>query len=330
MKRAGLASIRRKTGGGLNIDRPIAEQRVAFARLLELTEVGMPEHQCRSLRVADIPCLQLTPRERSDDRLLLFIHGGGYSLGSAATHRPLAARIARPLGVEALLPDYRLAPEHPCPAGLDDTLAVWRALPERVRARAILAGDSAGGGLALALTMTLRDTDEILPSALVLLSPWTDLTVSGESVDRLAEHEIMLARPGLELMAARYAGSLARNDPRVSPLFGRFEDFPRTLIQVGGHEVLLDDARRLADRAAAAGVAVTLQVWERQNHVFQATPMLESAASAIAEIAAWISGSDRRSRPARRPTTEDGRSPSNVTIGARPDLDAGDRREDVP
>lgn len=288
MRRAKLASIHRKTGGGMALDRPISEQRAAFARLLELTEVGMPEHDCESLRVAEVPCLKVIPRERSDDRLLVFVHGGAYSLGSAATHRPLAARLARALRVDALLPDYRLAPEHPCPAAIDDTLAVWRALPEQVRARAILAGDSAGGGLALALTMTLRDAGEPLPSALVLLSPWIDLTVSGESVDRLAEHEVMLARPGLEFMAARYAGVLARADPRVSPLFGRFEGLPRMLIQVGGHEVLLDDARRLAERAVAAGVTVTLQIWDRQNHVFQATPMLESAASAIAEIAAWI------------------------------------------
>lgn len=288
MRRAGLASIRRKTGGGLAIDRPIHEQRAAFARLLELTQVGMPEHQCESLRIGGLPCLQLTPREHSEDRLLVYVHGGGYSLGSAATHRPLAARLARALGCKALLPDYRLAPEHPCPAALDDTLAVWRALPQGVRARAILAGDSAGGGLALALAMRLRDAGEQLPSALVLLSPWTDLTISGESVDRLAEHEVMLARPGLEWMAARYAGALARDDVRVSPLFGSFEGLPRMLIQVGEYEVLLDDARRAAQRASDAGVATTLQIWERQVHVFQATPMLEAAAAAIADVRAWV------------------------------------------
>lgn len=291
MRRAGLASIRRKTGGGLSIDRPIHEQRAAFARLLELTQVGMPEHQCESLRIGGLPCLQLTPREHDEDRLLVYIHGGGYSLGSAATHRPLAARLARALGSKAVLPDYRLAPEHPCPAALDDTLAVWRALPQRVRARAILAGDSAGGGLALALAMSLRDAGEQLPSELVLLSPWTDLTISGESVDRLAEHEVMLARPGLEWMAARYAGALARDDVRVSPLFGSFEGLPRMLIQVGEYEVLLDDARRVAQRASDAGVATTLQIWERQVHVFQATPMLEAAAAAIADVRAWVDSS---------------------------------------
>lgn len=291
MRRAGLASFRRKVGGGLAYDRPIPEQRAAFELLLELTRVGMPEHSCESLEQGGVACLKLTPTKTAaqpSDRLLLFIHGGGYSLGSPQTHRPLAARLARTLGSVALLPDYRRAPEHPCPAGIDDALAVWRSLPESVRARAILAGDSAGGGLALALAMTLRDADEPLPAALVLLSPWTDLTNSGETIDTLAEHELMLSRAGLESMAAHYAGSLERVDFRVSPLFGELRGLPPMLIQVGAHEVLLDDARRLAARAEQAGVAVTLQVWDRQCHVFQATPLLEAAASAISEIGAWV------------------------------------------
>jgi epsilon-lactone hydrolase len=288
MRRAGLASLRRMTGGGLELDRPIAEQRAAFARLLALTEVGMPEHACEAVSLGGVPCSKLTPPDARADRLLIYVHGGGYSLGSPSTHRPLAARLARALGRPALLPAYRRAPEHRCPAAIDDVLAVWRALPGSVRGQAVLAGDSAGGGLALALTMLLRDAGEELPAGLVLLSPWTDLTISGESVDRLAEHEVMLQRPGLEWMAARYAGSLARDDARASPLFGRFEGLPPLLIQVGGNEVLLDDARRVAERAEQAGVAVTLQVWAQQLHVFQATPMLEAAASAITAIASWV------------------------------------------
>src|SRR5690606_30873910 len=122
-----------------------------------------------------------------------------------------------------------------------------------------------------AAAMALRDGGDVPPSGLVLLSPWTDLTMSGDSVDALAEHEIMLRRPGLELMAGRYAGSLQREDPRVSPLFGRFDGLPRMLIQVGGLEVLLDDARRAAAAAEQAGVAVELQVHDGQAHVFQAT-----------------------------------------------------------
>jgi len=277
-------------GGDLALDRPVGEQRAGFARLLELTAIGMPEHRCEPVTLARVPCLELRPApvpDTRDDRLLVFVHGGGYSLGSATTHRPLAARLARALELPALLPDYRLAPEHPCPAALDDLLAVWRALPSAVQAQAVLAGDSAGGGLALALSMILRDAGEPLPAALILLSPWTDLTISGESVDRFAERDALLTRAGLEFMAARYAGDLAADDFRVSPLFGRFEGLPPTLIQVGGNEALLDDARRAAQSAERAGVNVTLQIWDGQGHVFQATPMLEAASSAIAAIRVW-------------------------------------------
>lgn len=291
LRHASLAKLRRRTGGGLALDRQITEQREAFHMLLELTRVGMPEHRCEAREHGGVACLALTragldPAERA--RLIVYVHGGGYSLGSPETHRPLAARIARRVGARVLMPRYRLAPEHPCPAGLDDVRAVWRALPDAVRARAVLAGDSAGGGLALALAMQLRDAGEAGPVGLVLLSPWTDLSVSGDSVDAFAEHEILLQRPGLEHMAGRYAGALPLRDPRVSPLWGRFEGLPPMLIQAGGLEVLLDDARRTAARARAAGVEVELQIHDGQVHVFQATPMIEAADSAIRALAGWI------------------------------------------
>jgi acetyl esterase/lipase len=270
------------------IDRPVSEQRDAFTQLLELTQIGMPEHQREVVEIGGVECLRVIPTERSSPRELVFVHGGGYSLGSPATHRPLAARIARRVGALAILPRYRLAPEHPCPAALEDVLAVWRALPDQTQARAILIGDSAGGGLALAMSMMLRDAGEQLPAGIVLMSPWTDLSMSGASVDTLAEHEVMLQRPGLELMAGRYAGELPRDDPRVSPLFGSFAGLPPMLIQVGGHEVLLDDARRAAQAASEAGVAVELQIYAGQVHVFQATPIIEAAATAIQAIATWI------------------------------------------
>ncbi|PRP91211.1 Monoterpene epsilon-lactone hydrolase [Enhygromyxa salina] len=292
VRRAGLAKIRRRSGGGMGLDRPVAEQREAFSQLLALTQVAMPEHRFAAAELAGVECLRLTPSELTSERQILFVHGGGYSLGSPLTHRPLVARVARRVGAEALMPRYRLAPEHPCPAALDDVRAVWRALPDAVRAKAILAGDSAGGGLALALAMRLRDEGELLPAGVVLLSPWTDLTMSGDSIEAHAAHEVMLGRRGLELMAGRYAGELPRDDPRVSPLFGRFEGLPPTLIQVGGVEVLLDDARRAAARAAEAGVAVELQIYEGQGHVFQATPIIDAAAAAIRAVAAWVAQLD--------------------------------------
>jgi monoterpene epsilon-lactone hydrolase len=284
LRPANLAKLRRRTGGELALDRPVAQQREAFRMLLELTEVGMPEHACTTVEYGGVACLRVTPNLPTPLRSVVYVHGGGYSLGSPESHRPLAARIARRLGAELILPRYRLAPEHPCPAALDDVLAVWRDTDQPW----ILAGDSAGGGLALAAAMCLRDAGGPLPAGLVLLSPWADLTMSGASIDALAQHEVMLRRPGLELMAGRYAGALPRNDPRVSPAFGTFEGLPPTLIQVGGHEVLLDDARDVAGKAERAGVAVELQIYPEQVHVFQATPMLEAGAVAIQAIADWV------------------------------------------
>ena len=290
-RRATADKLRRRTGGALDLDRPVADQRVAFASLLELTEVAMPEHRCRELELGGRACLELEPQTRAplaDAPLILFVHGGGYSLGSPRTHRPLAARIARVAGARVILPSYRRAPEHPCPAGIDDVLAVWRALEPAARARAVLVGDSAGGGLCLAVTMRLRELGEAPPLGLALLSPWVDLTMSGASIEQNAAHEIMLRREGLELMAGRYAGSLPRKDPRVSPLFGNFEGLPPMLIHVGELEVLLDDARRLAARAREAGVEVQLEVWPEQHHVFQATPLHERASAAVTELGDWI------------------------------------------
>jgi monoterpene epsilon-lactone hydrolase len=286
MRPATLAKLRRRTGGALALDRPVAQQREAFGALLELTEVGMPEHVCTSVEYGGVACLRVTPSELHTDRSVIYVHGGGYSLGSPESHRPLAARIARRLGAELIMPRYRLAPEHPCPAALDDVHAVWRCFEPSQRW--ILAGDSAGGGLALAAAMCLRDAGEPLPAGLVLLSPWSDLTMSGASIDALAQYEVMLRRPGLELMAGRYAGALPREDPRVSPAFGQFEGLPPMLIQVGGHEVLLDDARDVAGKAERAGVAVELQIYPEQVHVFQATPMLEAATEATQALARWV------------------------------------------
>jgi monoterpene epsilon-lactone hydrolase len=286
MRPAELGKLRRRTGGRLGLDRPVEQQRDAFRALLELTEVGMPEHALTSVDYGGVDCLRVTPSELYTDRPVLYVHGGGYSLGSPESHRPLAARIARRLGAELILPRYRLAPEHPCPAALEDVLAVWASLAPSQRW--ILAGDSAGGGLALAAAMCLRDAGAPLPAGLVLLSPWSDLTMSGASIDALAQHEVMLRRPGLELMAGRYAGALSREDPRVSPAFGKFEGLPPMLIQVGGHEVLLDDARDVAAKAERAGVAVELQIYPAQVHVFQATPMLEAAATATQALARWV------------------------------------------
>lgn len=283
-RRAGAAKLRRRLAG-LELDASIEAQREGFARLLALTEIAMPEHASETLELGGVAALRVDATAGAGLEHV-HLHGGGYSLGSPSTHRPLAARLSRRLARALVLPRYRQPPEHPCPAALDDALAAWRALPQP-RER-VLIGDSAGGGLALALALALRDAGEPLPRALVLLSPWTDLTLSGDSIERFGEQDTFFRRPGLELMAERYAGTLDRRDLRVSPLWADLHDLPPLLIQAGGEETLLDDSTRLAARVREAGGEVELQVWAGQGHVFQATPMLAAASEAIDAIAAWL------------------------------------------
>ena len=291
MRRSKPSKIRRRIGHGLDPDGPIELQREAFARLLELTSVGMPEHSCERVELGGVEALRLTPSLVPDGgkgARLFYVHGGGYSLGSPETQRPLAARVAAAIGAPLEMPRYPLAPEHPYPAALEVLRRAWQGLEPEEQRSALMIGDSAGGGLALALAMDLRARGEPGPAGLVLMSPWVDLSVSGDSIERNAAHDLMFSRAGLELMAQRYVGGCEGADPRVSPLFGDFCGLPPTLIQAGAEEMLLDDAVRAAVQAELAGVQVELQVYPGQGHVFQATPMLEAGARALAAIAAWV------------------------------------------
>jgi monoterpene epsilon-lactone hydrolase len=286
-RRAGAAKLRRKLADlDLDLDLPVEQQREGFARLLALTEIAMPDHSLERVEIGGIEALRIDASGAAEREPVVHLHGGGYSLGSPETHRPLAARLSRKLGRPVLLPRYRQPPEHPCPAALVDVLALWRGLPQS--STRVLIGDSAGGGLALALTIVLRDAGEPLPERMVLMSPWTDLTLSGPSIDRQGEADVFFRRAGLELMASRYAGAIDRRDPRVSPLWAELGGLPTMLIQAGGDEALLDDSTRLAERVRAAGGEVHLRVWPGQGHVFQATPMLTAADLALAELAAWL------------------------------------------
>ena len=223
---------------------------------------------------------------------ILFFHGGGYASGSLATHRGFCGRLFAATGLAVLQVDYRLAPEHPFPAAYDDAVAACHAFLERGLAtpeRWVVAGDSAGGGLALAAVLALRDAGAPLPAALALLSPWTDLAVTGASVETNDAADPLFGRPTLEEMADLYRGETAADDPRVSPLYGDLHGLPPTFVQVGGTEVMLDDSTRLAARLEAAGVPVELQVWERCFHGWQLyASMLPEAAEAIDQMAGWI------------------------------------------
>lgn len=202
---------------------------------------------------------------------VLYLHGGGYVTGSPATHRGLTARLARSARVCVAVPDYRLAPEHPHPAAVDDALAAYKGLLDQgiPSNKIIVAGDSAGGGLALALALRLKAEPLPQPAGLVLLSPFADLTLSGESMQAPGQKEWLLSKPFIETAVRDYAAGQDPRTPTLSPLFANLSGLPPMFVQVGSDEVLLDDSTRLAQAATRQGVQVTLQIWPKLWHVWQ-------------------------------------------------------------
>lgn len=231
-------------------------------------------------------------RGRPARRTVFYCHGGGYFWGSPQDYRDFGWRLARALEAEVFLLEYRLAPAHRCPAPLEDALRAWRALAESGLdpATTVLAGDSAGGGLALATAMALRDAGEPLPAGLCLISPWTDLTASGESLSTRSDADPMLDPVGLKKMAGMYLGdSVAADDWRASPLWGSHAGLPPTLIQVGTDEILLSDSERLAARMLEAGVDVDLRVWPDMYHVWHlGAAFVPEGRQAIREMSRFV------------------------------------------
>jgi acetyl esterase/lipase len=228
------------------------------------------------------------PGVRSD-AAILYLHGGGYAIGSIATHRMIAANISRAAGVRLLLIDYRLAPEHPHPAAVEDATAAYRFLLAQGLAPGNIAisGDSAGGGLTVATLLALRDAGDPLPACAVPLSPWVDMEQSAESYSTRCDLDPMCTAAGLKEMADWYLAGQDHRTPLASPVHADLSGLPPLLVQVGDHEVLLDDSVRLVERAKAAGVDATLEVEEEGIHVFQAFPVPE-AEEAIARLAAFV------------------------------------------
>ena len=224
------------------------------------------------------------------DACVLYLHGGGYVIGSCNTHRPLASHLAARSGLPVLLVDYRLGPEHVFPAAVDDALATYAwLLAEGFEAeRVVVAGDSAGGGLTLATLLALRDRGLPQPALGVAISPWTDLTLSGDSMTSMADLDPMVKRDGLQRMADWYVGGGDPRAPLASPLFGDPTGMPPLLIHVGEIETLRDDAIRFAELAEAAGVDVTLEVWPERIHVWHAfgaaVPESDAAVTRVAEF----------------------------------------------
>jgi acetyl esterase/lipase len=247
--------------------------------------------RCKPVDADGVPCEWVLAPGADQRTVVLYLHGGGYYRGSLNTHRELCARISRAAGAAVLHVGYRLAPEHPFPAALDDALAAWRWLtglgvpPGRV----VAAGDSAGGGLAAALLLVLRDRGDALPGAGVLLSPWTDLEQTGPSMRTRAAADPSLTKAYLDRFAAAYLNGAPVRDPRASPLYGDLRGLPPLLVQVGTAEILEDDAVRFADKARAAGGAVTLELWPGMIHVWQRyAAQLPEAREAIDKIGIFV------------------------------------------
>ena len=210
------------------------------------------------------------PDSDPESALLVYLHGGGFVVGSPASHRQTAARLARAAGARALLVDYRLAPEHPYPAALEDVMKVWRRLHDEKREnrRLVLAGDSAGGGLAMLAMTRMREESLPLPLAAVAISPWADYAGTTPSLDAHAHLDPTVQREGVEKMAALYLDGADPWSPQVTPLRADLQDLPPILIQAGGAETLLGDAHQLAERARGAGVEVELDVWPEMIHAW--------------------------------------------------------------
>jgi len=225
------------------------------------------------------------------DRVLLYLHGGGYVIGSVDTHRGLIARLSKAANCRALALDYRLAPEHRYPAAVEDATKAYRWLLSQGIApgKIAIAGDSAGGGLTMATLVALRDAGDPLPAAAAPISPWVDLEGTGESMKTRVDVDPMVEPSGLFGMAKIYLGDADPRQPTASPVHAELSGLPPLLIQVGDLETLLDDSTRLAARAKAAGVDATLEVWPEMVHVWHLfAPMLPEGREAIARIGAFL------------------------------------------
>lgn len=267
---------------------PIDVRRTAMDRLDKLPRPRKVEYDDTS--VGGVPAIVATPTDVRSERHILYIHGGAYILGSPKSHIALGGRLARLAAAVVTVIDYRLAPEHVYPAAIDDCVAAYRDLASRVDPTLItIAGDSAGGGATLATLCALRDAGDQLPGCAYLLSPWTDLTGSGESVQTMAEVDPMIKPQLLGSSAEMYAADTPLDDPGVSPLFGDLTGLPPMLIQTGTDEVLLSDSTRLAARAADAGVQVQLDLADGMWHVYPMfAGIMPEAKEALAFAARFI------------------------------------------
>jgi len=229
-------------------------------------------------------------------RVLLYLHGGGYLIGSVQSHRPMIERITQAINGRVLALNYRLAPENPFPAAVEDAVAAYHWLLDQGYAanRIAIAGDSAGGGLTIATLVAIRDAGLVLPACAVPISPWTDMECTGASIESRAAVDPMVQKEILLQMGGAYLSGADPKSPLAAPLYADFTGLPPMLIQVGDAEVLLDDSTRIEEKMKAAGVDVTVEVWDDMIHVWHLfAPMLDKGQEAIERLGAFVQGHTR-------------------------------------
>ena len=275
--------------GELDLSADVPALRAGFNEVMARIPVaGDVEQRPTSLGVSGV---EVTIRGVDAAGVILYFHGGVYVIGSAVSTVPLVSDLARRARVKAVTLDYRLAPEHPYPAAADDAVAAYEGLLDQGidPGQIALAGESAGGGLAIATLLALRDAGRPLPCSAYVMSPYVDLTPSGDTLPEKQAVDPILSPEGLRLRVPDYVAGAMAEDPRISPIFGDLAGLPPLLIQVGSHEILLSDALRLAVRAARDDVAVTLEVTPGVPHVFQGfAAMLDEGDAALARASAFL------------------------------------------
>ncbi|HEX9491643.1 MAG TPA: alpha/beta hydrolase [Thermoanaerobaculia bacterium] len=271
-----------------NPNASVEKRRAAMERIRERVAADVT---CEPVNAGGVSAEWIAAPGAEQDRVILYLHGGGYVIGSINTHRAMIARIARASNARALAIDYRLVPEHPFPAAVDDATAAYKWLLAQgyKPAKIVIAGDSAGGGLTLATLVALRDSGQPMPAGAVPISPWTDLEGSGDSVRSRAAKDPMVSQDSLGGMAKHYFGDHDPKNPLISPLHADYRELPPMLIQVGDAEILLDDSTRVAERAKRAGVNVELEVWDDMIHVWHVfAKLLPEGQQAIDKVGKFV------------------------------------------
>lgn len=272
-------------------DNPTVEERRAGFEALASFLGASDGISTEAVDANGVPSEWVTAPEADSTRAMLYLHGGGYVIGSIVSHRELAARLSRATGSRVLVIDYRMAPENPFPAAVEDATAAYRWMLANGfdSTHITIAGDSAGGGLTVATLVALRDAGVPLPALGVCISPWIDMEAIGESMTARAELDPMVGREGLLDFAKMYLNGADPRTPLAAPLYADLTGLPPLLVQVGTSETLYDDSTRLAERAKAAGVDVTLEPWEEMIHVWHLfAPILPEGQQAIERIGEYV------------------------------------------